>query len=240
MLPSEHPSHFKESDVDGMLNNPTAKPEELKSMLYYFKGLNAGGASFKKLALMVFVFTSSMVFGGAYMANLYAKDSFVSTGLDGPLLTGLDGNVVMVASAERFGDLFSLPTYSVQTLAKLNEISCYVDMTSVPEVEGWAQGTFKVTSSYKKLGSSVAYFNTADSATLKIDADKKVATLAMNGKILPVSDSAPPTLGRALQEENAKPEPVLRRRRLGGRRGGGTSSESSFSVSAGSNRSGND
>jgi uncharacterized membrane protein YgcG len=237
MLPSEHPSHFKESDVDVMLNNPTAKPEQLKSMLYYFKGLNAGDASFKKLALMAFVFTSSMVFGGAYMANLYAKDSFVSTDSQ---LTGLDGNVVMVGSAERFGDLFSLPTYSVQTLAKLNEISCYVDMTSVPEVEGWAQGTFKVTSSYKKLGSSVAYFNTADSATLKIDADKKVATLAMNGKILPVSDSAPPTLGRALQEENAKPEPVLRRRRLSGRRGGGTSSESSFSLGGSSNRAGND
>jgi hypothetical protein len=208
-------------------------------MLYYFKGLSAGSASLKKLALgMVVTFTlvASMIFGGAYMANEYAKDFHVKESQ----LTGLDGGLIQVASAERVGDLFALPNYSVKTLAQLKEISCFVDMTSVPEVQGWTEGSFKVTSAFKKIGSSVAFFTTADGNTIKIDASSMVATMTFNGQTLPVADAAPANVpGRALMEDVA--EPVLKNRRKLGRRGSGPDSGGSFAVSGStSNRCGND
>ena len=126
--------------------------EELyaKGMLYYFKGLHAGSKSLKKLAVtmvVAFSIVASVIFGAAYMANEYAKDYRVQNSQ----LTGLDGNVIQVATAETFGDLFALPNYSVETLANLKEISCFVDMTSVPEVQGWTQGS----SALCRMGASV-------------------------------------------------------------------------------------
>jgi hypothetical protein len=239
MLPRSENPVYVESDVDSMIekvNDPKGDVDrnEVKAMLYYLKGISAGNKTLLKVVFILFVclFSGlSAMFGVAYMANEYAKDFRVRDSQ----ITALDGNVVQVASVESFGDLFDLPTQPMETLAHLKEISCFVDMTSVPEVNGWTQASFKVTSAYKKLDTQVAFFETADMRTIKIDGATKVATVTKDGKSMPIAESAPIEHRRAL--EDPPKHPTLQRRRL--RRGGGAGDAGGSFDGASSNRAGN-
>ena len=67
---------------------------------------------------------------------------------DGTMLA-LSGEVTRVDTVESHTTLWDMPAVSVNTLAKLKEVTMFVDMSADPAVGGWVEATFKVEGAYK-------------------------------------------------------------------------------------------
>ena len=67
---------------------------------------------------------------------------------DGTMLA-LSGEVTRVDTVESHTTLWDMPAVSVNTLAKLKEMTMFVDMSADPAVGGWVEATFKVEGAYK-------------------------------------------------------------------------------------------
>ena len=123
---------------------------------------------------------------------------------DGTMLA-LSGEVTRVDTVESHTTLWDMPAVSVNTLAKLKEVTMFVDMSADPAVGGWVEATFKVEGAYKASADKVfLQINSAD--TITINRAALSGTLRKGGVDFPISDKHPGR--RALAEMPATLKPV--------------------------------
>ena len=145
-------------------------------------------------------------------------------------MLALSGEVTRVDTVESHTTLWDMPAVSVNTLAKLKEVTMFVDMSADPAVGGWVEATFKVEGAYKASADKVfLQINSAD--TITINRAALSGTLRKGGVDFPISDKHPGR--RALAEMPATLKPVARRQLQDNDFGGSLMTSGSFTMVAG-------
>ena len=127
--------------------------------------------------------------GMGIVAGEAVKESHVS----GQAMTTLAGDAVQVEPSRSYLDLFQLPQASTASLAKMEAISFYVDMTSDTAVGGWVEATYKISGAYKRSNTRVS-LSTPEGHLITLDATAQgsgTITMAGSGAIYAVSDQTP-------------------------------------------------
>ena len=124
-------------------------------------------------------------------------------------MTTIGGDAVQTESARSYTALFELPSVSTDTLAKMDSITMYVDMSSAP-IAGWVEATYKITGAYKK-STDVCYLSTPEGHLFTLDAVSSSGTLTMaSGTVFPVSDQTPEER-RNLKQAGPEARPMTHR-----------------------------
>ena len=105
-------------------------------------------------------------------------------------MTSLGGDAIQTEPVRSYATLFELPSVPTDTLAKMDSITAYVDMSSAP-IAGWVEATYKIAGAYKK-SADVCYLSTPEGHLFTLDAVSSTGTLTMaSGTVFPVSDQTP-------------------------------------------------
>ena len=102
--------------------------------------------------------------------------------------------------------IYDLPSAPTETLAYMQSLTTYIDMTAAPAVGGAVEATFKIAGAYKRTDTRV-YLETVNGYTIDVDTSKRKATIAMGGATYSLSDD-PPANGRRLETAGAE-KPML-------------------------------
>ena len=149
----------------------------------------------KKLFARLLVVAVLIIFAliGAMLAmGIVAGEAVKESHVTGQLMTTTAGDAVQVEPSRSYLSLFELPQASTASLAKMESLTMYIDMTTAAAISGWVEATYKVSGCYKKSDERL-YLSTPEGHVITIDASQSRGTIAMaDGANYDITDQTPP------------------------------------------------
>jgi len=119
------------------------------------------------------------------MANELSKENHT---VGGTMVT--NNEAVQVGLIESTMTIWDVPAVPTNTLAKMNDLVFYADLTTLAQVGSWVEMSAKIGRSYKADANKV-FLTTYSGDTIAIDREAKSGTIEIDGTAYPISDALP-------------------------------------------------
>lgn len=149
--------------------------------------------------ILILLLALASIFAVALLAGEAIKESHVTGGT----MTSKKGGAVQVDGVKAATTIWDLPAVATNNLAKMKEVTFFVDLTNKQNAGGWAEASYKVAGVFK-VSSSYATLVTTSGEELTINRATQTGVLYTGGNSYPISDRcvgacASATSGRRLR-----------------------------------------